>query len=349
MAWLKNCTHNLRTRRGRFLVLAGITILIAAIIVAIVVSVTDSKSQSKSDLNITQSPIPSTFNATYISVNSFIQSLNELNFNSSDLAQLARSFEYGLNLSVQNVLQIRTIDLTAPVEKISKTRRRRAVQCDQNVGNVNGSALMFDFNLINPPNNTCQSQTCITEMFITIYQRFRSTLSFLINFQNKQQTFDLCSITPLSVSADSSSEQIPTSISNITTTPVFTNISSTTVRPSTTTPNFSSTETINTTIPSTTEPVLSTERSNLTSNATIPAIDICLRKLPIIQEQTAPYRISYTSTLFFQDEHTLIVVGASKFETFLDMQTIERYIIIDGVMVYNNCQRVIDTSLPMTM
>jgi hypothetical protein len=62
----------------------------------------------------------------------------------------------------------------------------------------------------------------------------------------------------------------------------------------------------------------------------------------------AAYRIIYTSTLFFQDDHSLIVVGASKFEIIIDMQTIKRQIIIDGIMIHKNCQRTLDVSLPMT-
>jgi hypothetical protein len=60
-----------------------------------------------------------------------------------------------------------------------------------------------------------------------------------------------------------------------------------------------------------------------------------------------PYRILHTSTFFFQDDQLLVVVGASKFETIIDMQTIERQIIIDGIMVYKNCQRTLEISLPM--
>ncbi len=61
-----------------------------------------------------------------------------------------------------------------------------------------------------------------------------------------------------------------------------------------------------------------------------------------------PYKITYTSTLFFQDNHSILVVGASKFETKIDTQGIKRQLQINGVLVYTNCQRTIDVSLPIT-
>ena len=65
-------------------------------------------------------------------------------------------------------------------------------------------------------------------------------------------------------------------------------------------------------------------------------------------ETVAPYKITYTSTLFFQDNHSILVVGASKFETKIDTQGIKRQLQINGVVVSTNCQRTTDTSLPIT-
>ncbi|CAF4331382.1 unnamed protein product, partial [Rotaria sp. Silwood2] len=62
----------------------------------------------------------------------------------------------------------------------------------------------------------------------------------------------------------------------------------------------------------------------------------------VLTKQVPPCRIFYSGTLFFQDDKVLIVIDASKFETIIDMQIKKRQIIIDGFIVYTNCQRTLD-------
>ncbi|CAF0913963.1 unnamed protein product [Adineta ricciae] len=362
MTWFKGCASNQKSKRLRFFLLASGILVVIGVTVAIIVVVIKSKSSSNSPTpdNVQRSIAPP-FNITYLLSDSLTNSSNQLKFSPDERSQIARDFESNLNLSTRNVLEIRDIIYTTAMGNKSTSRRKRSIQCDQDVNGMSGPALSFDFNLIKPNDPSCQNQTCISKILSEIYKNFRNIRSLIINSKNQQTRLRLCSVGSLPVTADDFVEE--TTI----TTQSFTSIKQTampstttlTTVPQTTTATtqmFTTAESTMTTLNFTTSQVsrmstvFNTETTiilpNTTSNNTQHNAEICIRKLPLLQEQTSPYRISLTSTLFYQDEHILVVVGASKFEITLDMQTKQQHIVINGVMAYNKCQRTIDLSLP---
>ncbi|UJR32931.1 hypothetical protein I4U23_020392 [Adineta vaga] len=349
MAWPKLCTSIRRSKALRFLLISGTILLIFGVITAIVIVTSGSKSTTHSSMNNTQTSMISPFNITYILRDSLNNnSPNELTFSSDEREQITRSFETNLNLSVQNVLQIRNIISTTAMGNTSSSRRKRLVQCDQDVSGMSGPALAFDFNVLYPSNLSCQNQTCINQILMEIYRRFRTVRSFAIDIKNRRQNLRLCSVGSLPSTPDELVEEVGTTLTttaNTTTTQTFSSVESTVI-----TLSFPTTQTSATTPISNTQTIVfSTTNPNVTSNETLRDVEVCIRKLPLIQEQTSPYGFSLTSTLFYQDEHILVVVGASKFETILNMQTKQRGIVINGIMVYNKCQRTLDVTLPMNI
>lgn len=60
----------------------------------------------------------------------------------------------------------------------------------------------------------------------------------------------------------------------------------------------------------------------------------------------APYRITHTSTIYDRDVQALVVVGASKSESIIELGALKQRIIINGILVTQQCQRTIDISVP---
>ncbi|CAF0965705.1 unnamed protein product [Adineta ricciae] len=376
MNWFKGCAFNQKSKRLRFFLLAAGILVVIGVTVAVIVVVIKSKSSSNSPTpdNVQRSIAPP-FNITYLLSDSLTNSSNQLRFSPDERSQIVRDFESNLNLSMRNVLEIRDIIYTTAMGNKSTSRRKRSIQCDQDVNGMSGPALSFDFNLIKPNDSSCQNQICISKILSEIYKKFRNIRSLVINSKNQQTRLRLCSVGSLPVAADDFVEETTITTQSFTTIKQTTTPSTDTLTtvPQTTTATtqiltsvkettVSSTQTF-TTVDSTmatlnfttsqvsrTSTIFNTETTiilpNTTSNNTLHDAEICIRKLPWLQEQTPPYRISLTSTLFYQDEHILVVVGASKFEITLDMQTKQQNIVINGVMIYNKCQRTIDLSLP---
>ncbi|CAF0885714.1 unnamed protein product [Rotaria sordida] len=327
MTWFNNRTHIGWSLRQCFLVLTSVIIFISLIIAALVIFSRISINLSNHAVHIKPSTVAFSFSVTYVLVDESIRSSTEFNLNSIDRVKLARNFEYALDLGIQNILTIHNISPITVIEKRSKSRHRRFVQCKQDPNKIKGSVLIFDFNLTCPIDHICQNEKCINETIDKIYKHFQSVPSLSIDFKNVSRELRLCSIDVLSRTIRKLPQVSTTSISTI---PYRHN--STTV--------YSSTEesNLNTSASTMTKTIMTNESSNSTLNQTI---DFSLT------EQVPPCRIFHTSTLFFQDDHTLIVIGASKFETIIDMQRIKKRIIINGVMVHENCQRTLDISTPI--
>ncbi|CAF3388261.1 unnamed protein product [Rotaria sp. Silwood1] len=350
MAWSNNRTHVRWSSRQHFLVLTFVIIYIPLTIVALVILRRSSANLSNQAVHIKPLTVAFSFNVTYVLVDESIRSFTEFNLNSVDRVKLARDFEYGLGLSVQNVLKIHNISPVTIIGKKSKSRHKRFVKCDPN--GAKGPALIFDFNLTYPIDHMCKDEKCINQTFDAVSKKFRSVPSLSIDFENVSREIRLCSMDISPPSTTIQPSRVPTSSLSTTSytrtsTTVYVSNEDPTLNASVSNATMSYTETSTISVPSTTNTITTSESLNSTSNQTISNITTCLEKISMTQEQVPPCRILHTSTLFFQDDRTLVVIGASKFETIIDMQIIKRQIIIDGVMLYTNCQRILDTSSPV--
>jgi hypothetical protein len=74
-----------------------------------------------------------------------------------------------------------------------------SIRCDRGFTNINGTGLIFQFNLHYPSRLLCQTNNCKTRKFIQIYQRFNVISELVIELAGTIVQLKLCSLGILSI------------------------------------------------------------------------------------------------------------------------------------------------------